>query len=242
MNGSQRRRRERLERASAFADANAADFPETSKGGQAAAEIKDALAKIERHETSRASSLNALQQAKTGRKDERELLRALLRAISSTAKIIGVEHPEVRGGFKFKGASISDQTLLATARAFSSAALPIKDLFIEYDMAPDFHEELNLRIANFEQYLNKQTAQAGERVAANASLESELGRGAAALERYHTAVTNKYRKDPAKLAAWERARHLERAPHKKNGDANGKKAGSDGDGGGATPHSNPPPQ
>ena len=33
-----------------------------------------------------------------------------------------------------------------------------------------------------------------------------------------TAVRNKYRDDPAKLAAWESARRLERAPRPANGD------------------------
>ena len=235
MNSTHRRRHERLDRSSAFADANASDFPATSKGGQAAAEIKEALAEIEMHETSRVSSMNSLQQAAVGKKDERESLRAQLRAISDTAKTIGLDHPEVKGSFKFKGASVSDQMLLATARAFASASLPLKDLFIEYNMAADFHDVLNATIANFEQHLNRQTAGIGGRIAASASLEDALRRGEAALERMDTAVRNKYRGNPAKLAAWESARRLERPPRRK-------KEGGDGKGKVNTPPSHTPAQ
>src|SRR5256714_4580928 len=158
--------------------------------------------------------------------------------ISDAAKPIGLDQPEVKDGFKFKGASVSDQTLLATARAAANASLPIKDLFIEYDMAADFHDVLKVKIANFEQYLSRQTAQMGERVAANASLESALRRGEAALERLDTAVRNKYRDDPAKLTAWESARRLERPPRRKQESGNGKKEGGDGN----TPPSHTPTQ
>jgi hypothetical protein len=240
MNGTQRRRHERLERGDAFASANAADFPLTSKGGQAAAEIKEILAQTEVHETSRVSSMNSLQQATVGKKDERESLRALLRAMSDTTKTIGLDHPEVKGGFKFKGASVSDQSLLATARAFADASLPLKDLFIEYDIPSDFHDVLKAKIVNFEQYMNRQTAETGGRVAANASLEDALHRGEAALERLDTAVRNKYRNDPAKLAAWESARRLERAPRKKNEAGDVKKG--EGKGEVSTPPSHAPTQ
>ena len=220
MNNTQRRRRDRLAGAGAFASANAADFPAESKGGKAATEIAGVLAEVEAHSTSRESSRNALQQVTVGKRDTRESIRAHLRAISDTSRIIGLDHPEVKGSFQFNGASIGDRTLLATARAFAAAAAPLKALFIEYDMPADFHDKLTADINSFEQQLDRQTAGKGGRVAANASLEDALRRGEAALERLDTAVQNKYRGDAAKLAAWESARHLERAPRsKRNGNA-----------------------
>jgi hypothetical protein len=215
MNSTQRRRRNRLAGAAAFATAGAADFPETSKGGQAASEILDILAEIDTHATSRESSISALQRDTVVKKDLREAIRAHLRAISDTARTIALDHPDIKGSFQFTGANVGDRTLLATARAFAAAAQPLKARFVEYDMSADFHDKFSADINNFEQHLNRQTADKGERVAANASLDDALNRGEAALERFDTAVRNKYRNDPAKVAAWESARHLERA-HARN--------------------------
>jgi hypothetical protein len=125
-------------------------------------------------------------------------------------------HPSLGGtkiSLRFRGESVSDRTLLATARAFAVAALPLKALFIEYDLAPDFHDKFKAEIDEFEQQLDRRAAGKGGRVAANASLQEALPRGEGALELLDTAVRNKYREDAARLAAWESARHFERAPH-----------------------------
>jgi hypothetical protein len=211
MNSIHRRRVDRLARADAFASANSSDFPNTSKGGQAASDMRAAITEAEALDAARASSANALQLASVGKKDGRESLRARLRAISDTAKTIALDHPELKGGFQFKGNSMSYRTLLATARAFLSAAQPIKALFVEYEMPADTFDKLSANITSIEQHTDKGTASRGERVAASASLESVLRRGEEALERFNIAVRNKYRDDPAKLAAWEAARRLEHA-------------------------------
>jgi hypothetical protein len=211
MNSTHKRRADRLARTESYGTANEADFPATSKGGQAIAEIRAALAEIETHDAARASSVNALQLASAGKKDAREELRSLLRAISDTAKTIALDHPELKGGFKFKGATTSDRNLLATARAFLSAGQPIKALFIEYEMPADTFDKLSACITTLEQHTDKGTASRGESVEAGASLESAFRRGEEALERFNIVVRNKYRNDPAKLAAWEAARRLEHA-------------------------------
>ncbi len=211
MNSTQRRRRDRLARACAYHTANAADFPEGSKGAKAAAEMAAAIADADGHDTARESSASALQQATVGKNDARGAILAYLRAISDTARTIAAEHAEFRGMFQFSGASVSDRALLTTARDFAAAGLPHKSLFVEYDMKPDFLEEFTSLMDAFEQQMDIQISVKGGRVSANASLEGALGRGEAALERFDTAVNNKYRGNEAKLAAWKSARHLERS-------------------------------
>jgi hypothetical protein len=219
MNSTQRRRVERLLRVDAYALASVADFPETSKGGRAADDLRDILAEIETHAVARESSMNALQHSTIAKKDARAAIHVYLRAISDTARTIGLDHPEIKGSLKFTGASVGDRTLLATARAFAAAVQPLKTLFVEYDMTADFFDKFNADINNFEQQLDRQTAGKGERIAVNASLEDALHRAEAALKRYSTAVRNRYRNDPAKLAAWESAHRIERAPRTKRKDA-----------------------
>lgn len=211
MNSTHKRRINRLASSAAFTSANAPDFPETSKGGQAAKDILEAIAEAERLDTARASSADALRLVSAGKKDVRESLRAQLRAMSDTVKTIALDHPELKGGFMFKNVGMSDRTLLAIARAFLSAGQPIKALFIEYEMPDDVFDKLSETITSLEQHGDKGTASRGKRVAANASLESVLRRGEEALERFDTAARNKYRNDPAKLTAWESSRRLEHA-------------------------------
>ncbi|HJU53061.1 MAG TPA: hypothetical protein VJ715_00760 [Pyrinomonadaceae bacterium] len=228
MNSTQRRRFERLARVSAFAAAHAADFPETSKGGQAAARLNAVIAEVERLDAERVTSASSRQQATVGKRDLRASLRAQLVAISDTAETIGLDHPEVKGSFRWSRASVSDQTLLSLARSFAAAAAPLKARFVEYDMPADFLDRLNASIGSFEQHTGRQTAVAGAAVAAGASLEDALTRGEQQLERFDTAVRNKYRDDPGKMSAWASARRLERARRPTNGDD------APHDGGGAT--------
>jgi hypothetical protein len=116
---------------------------------------------------------------------------------------------------------------------------PIKALLSEYDLNAEFFNEFSVNVNKFGQHIDKQTAGKGERIAANASLESALKRGEEEFEKLNTAVSNKYRNDPAKLAAWESARRMERAARSRRG-AGGKKGDGgtqNGEGGPQTPPS-----
>lgn len=214
MNDKQRRHFERLARVRAFMAEHASDFPQTSKGGQAAARVSNIIAELEALDASRVSSRGEGRQASMGRRDERASLRERLAAVSATADTIGLDHPEVQGIFKWSRAGVSDQTLLATARAFAASAEPLKALFVEYDMPPDFLDKFGASIEEFDLHINRQTATKGSSVAATASLESALKRGDAEVERLDTSVRNKFGEDPALMAAWESARRLERTPRR----------------------------
>lgn len=227
MNDSHRRRLERLIRSEAEASANAADFPEGSKGALALVELRATIAEAQTHAVSRETSMSAFQQATVGRQDAREAVRRSMRVISDTAHTIGIDHPEVKGSFVFKGASVGDRTLLATAQSFVTGAQSFKALFAEYDLNADFFSGFDAEINDLEKQLGKQTAGKGERISANASLEDALRKGELALERLDTVARNKYRSNPAKLAAWESARRLERAARARR-NSSGEKKGDNG--------------
>lgn len=212
MNDIQRRRFERLARAASFGATISASFPASGKGGQALAGLTAAVADAENHATTRATNERIKQQGTASRKDARRAVQSHIATISDTAATIGLDHPEVRDSFRRPRANANDQTLLSTARSFALAALPLKARFIEYDMPADFLEQLNESIEAFEQAIDEQTSGASARLTANAALEETLKRGEQELEKFDTALRNKLRTDAAKLAAWESARHLERAP------------------------------
>lgn len=219
MNDKQRRRYERGSRVDAFMTSNAADFPAGGKGAEAAARLKTELAALAALDVAKAASAGTRQQTSAGRRDLRESLRAQLAAVCDTAEVIGREHPEVRGRFSRTRPDNSDQTLLAVARSSAEAAAPLKALFVEYELPADFVERMKADADRLEGQMNRQAEGSGTRVNTNASIEDSLGRVDETVERLDVLVRNKYRTDPAKLAAWESAGRLERATRaKRNGD------------------------
>lgn len=220
MNDKQRRSYARGTSVDAFMSANAAEFPAGSKGGTLAARLKEELARLSTLDVARVSGAGARQQATAGRRELREALRAQLAAVSDTAEVIGLDHPEVRGLFPRARPDNTDQTLLAVARAFVAAATPLKALFVEYELAPDFIARLDSDADAFEAQMTRQTEGTGSRISTNAAIAAALGRVDELVDRLDVVVSNKYRKDPVRLAAWESAGHLERAPRpKRDGDS-----------------------
>jgi hypothetical protein len=219
MNDTQRRRFERGSRVDAFMTSNAADFPATGKGGEAAARLKAELARVASLDVAKATAAGTRQRSSTGRRDLRESLRAQVAAVCDTADVIGLDHPEVKGLFPRTRADNSDQTLIAVARSYAETAAPLKARFVEYELASDFVERLKADADGLEGQIGQQTEGTGARVNTNASIEDALGRVDDTVERLEVVVGNKYRDDPARLAAWESATHLERAPRaKRNGE------------------------
>ena|SRR5215213_9380048 len=220
MNDNQRRRFERASRVDAFMTSNAADFPAAGKGGATAARLKTELAALASLDVAKVTAASTQQKTSTGRRGLRASLRAQIAAVCDTADVISLDHPEVKGLFPRTRADNSDQTLVAVARSFAETATPLKSRFIEYELPADFIERLRTDADGLEAQMSRQTEGKGARVSTNASIEDALGRVDELVERLEVVVRNKYRGDPARLAAWESASHLERAPRaKRNGDA-----------------------
>ena len=220
MNDKQRRSYARGTSVDTFMSANAADFPAGSKGGGLAARLREELARLSTLDVAKVSGASAIQQATAGRRELRDSLRAQLAAVSDTAEVIGLDHPEVRGLFPRARPDNTDQTLLAVARAFVAAATPLKALFVEYELAPDFITRMDTDADAFEAQMTRQTEGTGSRISTNAAITAALGRVDELVDRLDIVVSNKYRKDPARLAAWQSAHHVERAPRpKRDGDS-----------------------
>jgi len=220
VNEKQRRISERGSRVGAFLSANAADFPTSTKGGELAASLKTELSNLSNLDVAKATGASARQQSSIGRRDLRESLRAQVSAVCDTAEVIAPDHPEVKGLFPRTRSNNSDSTLIAVARSFATAAIPFKALFVEYDLPAGFIDSLKADADALERQISLQSESTGARVGANASITETLKRADEIVDKLDVIVRNKYRNDPAKLAAWESARHLERtARTKRNGDA-----------------------
>ena len=112
---------------------------------------------------------------------------------------------------------MSDQLLLSTARSFVTEAAPLKERFVAYGMGADFPETLGQKITAFEEQAALHHARRGTRASGNAAVTDLLDELDREIERLDTVMRNTFAADPATLAAWDIARHLERLPKRRKG-------------------------
>lgn len=212
MSAKLRRHSERGLRVDLFMNASAEDFPEGSKAAIAHARLKEELAALDALDVTRTAGLGKRQQGTAGRRATRRTLRELVNAVSGTAETIALDRQDFKGMFSLKELDGSDDTLIATARAFADRAAAFVGLFVEYGLPQTFVQDLRAGADALEHFMTLQEEGAGERSGSNTSAEEAVRRLTEQVERLDTFVRNKYRDNPAKLADWERARRLEKAP------------------------------
>ena len=142
---------------------------------------------------------------------------------------MSLDYPEIKDAFRRPKANSNDQTLLSTARSFATTVTAHKARFVEYDMAPDFDEQFQARIAGFAQATQRKESGASAKASTNVSLDRAFHDADQELQRLDALIRNKYGDDPATMAASERAYRLERSRPSKNGGSKGepKKGSSD---------------
>lgn len=215
MNNGQRRRNERGQRVDVYMDAQAEDFPANNKGGLQAARLKELLTQANALDLARAASAGKRRQGTEGREGARNALRRMVKTAWDTYKTITLDHPDIKGLFESPSKIKNDQALVRTARTYADNAAPLTGLFAENDLPLTFFVDMRAQADTFEAHTALQHAGVGEGVDANAALEETLRQMDEVVARIDTVVTNKYRDTPAKLAAWESASRIERAPRSK---------------------------
>jgi hypothetical protein len=231
MNNVITRTSEMFVRVDAFRSERAASFPADSLGGEQFAIVAEVIRTLTDATTSQTSGKSSVQQATASRTDARERLHDSLQAITRTARAMALDTPGLENKFRLPRSG-SDQALLITARAFAADALPLKAEFIRHELPASFIEDLKDDIADLEHAMGGQNTGRDAHVTATASIETVIERGMNAVRKLDAIVRNKFRNDPATLAAWESARHVERitrAARRSNGDAAGDKKTNGGD-------------
>jgi hypothetical protein len=140
-------------------------------------------------------------------------------------KIARAEEKMVRAGQKIPCPGISDnfrlprtgsdQALVSSSRAFIEAATPLRSEFIARELPATFIEDLNSALSAFENAVNSQNVSREKRVAATTAVKNALAGGMSLKRELDPIVRNKFEADPATLAAWTSASHVERAPKAK---------------------------
>ncbi len=103
-----------------------------------------------------------------------------------------------------------DQALLNSARAFQTDAAAFSAQFISLGLAANFLTQLGTDITNFETSITAKGTGVGAEAGATGGLEDAAHKAAVALHVLKTIVPNIYKNNPAKLAAWATASHVEK--------------------------------
>ncbi len=209
MDDNERRRYETFIRVREFGATRAAEFPLATLASQLFARLNTVITELDAHTTSQASQRSATLESSTGKAAARDELRRDLEAISRTARAMALSTPGLEDKFRAPR-NLSDQALLASARAFAADALPLKAEFTERGLPDDFLEDLAADIADFERFSNQKIQRRGAQVAATAAIDGAVERGVNVVRELDAIMRNKYANDAATLAAWLSASRTER--------------------------------
>jgi hypothetical protein len=215
MNDGQRFKAEMFVRVAELGVGESGIFTATTLGGKLFADLNGIITELNTNAAGQSSGRTAAEQGTTTREAAREAVREALQAISRTARAMAEETPGLDDKFRLPRGHVNDQTLIAAARAAAIDAVQYKAMFIEYGMPATFIEDLNEDVADFEAAVNAQATGLRQRVTATAAIDEIIERGMKIVRRLDAIVRNAFRDNPAKLAAWESARHVERAPRRK---------------------------
>ena len=213
MNSEAIRSQTMLGRVRDFAIAEAASFPPATIGGQLFAEISTAFGELGGHAANQVTGSNTAREGTEQKALAQEELLDLLMMIRRTARSMDHANPGVHAKFRIPP-HLSATELVAVGEHFATEALPLKTDLIAYGLPATFLEDLNEQITEVREALTDQAAGTRTRVAATASITETLEKAFTAVRRVDPIVRNIFRDQPAKLAAWASARHLERAPRR----------------------------
>lgn len=218
MNNRLLRHEQRGQRSYVFMDAQAEDFPADGKGGTLAARLKELLTQAAELDMTRAANANKRRQGTEGREGTRVALRRMVKTAWDTYKTISRDRTNLKGLFESPSKIKNDHSLVTTARVYADTAATLAGLFAEYGLAATFFVDMRAKADSIGSYIALQNAGTGAGVDTTAALEETIRQMDEVIESLDTVVTNKYRDDPAKLAAWKSASRVERGPRSKPAD------------------------
>jgi len=213
MKDTERRRLEMFIRVREFGSAHAAQFPPSSFAGEQLDILDNAINALETHASAQSSGMGTVRESASSKAAARDELMRDLEAISRTARAMADTMPGLEDKFRIPH-NQSDQTVLAVARAAATDALPLKAEFIRRGMPADFLEDLQADIEEMEEAIQRKAQGAGSQVAATAGIDTQIERGMNAVRQLDPIMRNTFASDPATLAAWVSASHVERPPRR----------------------------
>lgn len=141
-------------------------------------------------------------------------IEADLRLVAKTARTVEKKNKDFKNTFTLSRGSLSYQELIERADSFVADAPANKIYFDKYALTPQFFAELGTDVQEFREAAHGQADASRTSVGANADTEAILEDTLDNREELDRALRNHYRNNPAKLAEWLTASHIERKKKK----------------------------
>jgi hypothetical protein len=197
---------------------HAGAFPAGSRGAELFQTLDASIRGLGGHATAQVS---ARYESREGTRLKNLALAALqedLKAINRTARVIALTIPGLEEKFRVPY-NVGAQEWLAAGRAFAEAAEPLKAEFISRGLPADFLENLRADLDALQELIDSRARKNTAGVAATVAIDDAIERGLNAVRELDAIVRNVFRDDPATLAEWTSASHVERAPRHAHDDS-----------------------
>lgn len=214
MNDNDRRRYEMLVKANQFGIDNSADFPLSTIAPAKFAQLTTKVNAAESKSASQQAGFSEAAQQFEVKDTRRENLRDQMSAISRTSKSMEYVFDGIADKFKFQR-NLTDEALLAKARAFIIEGASYDANFVSYGMPATFVADLTAAADAFEQSFGETASASAEHIAATADVSADIREGMVIVRTLDGVVKNIYANNPGKLAAWASASHVEKPPKAK---------------------------
>lgn len=212
MNDTSQRHLDMGRRVTDFTDTHTAGFPAGSRGRQLITIITAATTALETQGAKQDAADLDGQQATDEKNAALAALVGLMRPMNQTARGMEKLFPGIGGRFRMPRGS--DQNFINRARAFIDEATPIAAEFTHRGFPADFLTTFDAAIGAVESAIDQQNQALGAQTTATAAVKAAQRQLTDAVHEFSPIVRNTFRDDPAVLAAWESASHVERAPKK----------------------------
>lgn len=213
MNDRERREYEMYLRAFLFLQSNSADFASIAAVAADVAVLQAETARLSALGADKVATTTGALDATVYKGDLRDALRDAMQDIADMWRPMAKHYENAQ--HKFRMPRGSDQLMIDTAGSFIADAEPLKNDFIARGMDKNFIIDLTAKRDAFAAVVNESEAARLARIGTNAEFREPLKKCRAAIEDVDPIVKMVYRTNPAKLAEWLSATHVERAPKKK---------------------------
>ena len=190
-----------------------APFPAGSRGAVLTTALDTNITEAETQAAKQSAATLDRQQQTEQKRVAINMLKALMRSMNQTAR--GIDHQLPGIADLFKMPNDSDQATVNAARGYITNATPIAAEFTNRGLPATFLTDMQAAIDAFDAAEDRQTAARANHTAATAAIAFVLKQQREIVRELDTIIHNQYRDDPATLASWDSASHIESAPQTK---------------------------
>jgi len=218
MNDSQVRKMDKVDREDVFMAESTADFPPATVAAQMTVLIGVEKTKILQFDAEQTSGFDNKRQAQAIYDDWRDEVIDLINQYVLAAAIVDGDIPGTAAKYT-KPYPRTDQNLIAKAASFAADSPGIETQLLAAGLEEDAPARLPLAKTAFQQAARVRDGALEQHAGATGGMSDSFRKMMEYSKRRDKAVRLKYRNNPAKLAAWTVASHLDRAPKRTKNDA-----------------------